>query len=143
MSLWNTFNWSDGTLWADANGVTDEYSAEIDRSGYHVSLKFTSTNSTYPGSLANTIIQSISAELGIRPQLPTGAEAFIDRNENAQRISVVIHHTANPEIALLTEAGDEILTEAGDELLIDPAQPIVFDKIHGLINARSKRQPTS
>jgi hypothetical protein len=143
MALWNTFHWSDGTLWADANGVSNMFTSAIDRSGYHVSLSITHATAAYPGSLASFVLQSVSAELGVRAQLPTGHEAFIDRNENAQRISVAIRHTANPAIDLLTEAGENITTEAGDNLAADPAQPFVIDQIHGLINSRSKRQPTT
>lgn len=142
MALWNTFNWSDGTLWADANGLTSGYTTQIDRSAYHVSLKLTHTNETYPGSLASFVIQSISAEVGVRPQLPDSFEAFIDRNETTQRISARITHTANVGIQLTTEDDDPITTEAGDPLLADPAQPFGIDHIHILANPRSRQQPT-
>jgi hypothetical protein len=142
MALWDTFTWSDGTLWADANGSSGRFTAEPERSAYRVSLKFTHTNDTYPGSLASMVIQALSAEVGTRPQLPSNYEAFIDRNENTQRISVRFSHTANQDVVLLTEGESELLLETGDTLLIDPAQPLAVEKIHMLVTPRSRRQPT-
>jgi hypothetical protein len=143
MALWNTFTWSDGTLWADANGSSGRYTAEPERSAYRVSLKFTYANDTYPGSLASMVIQALSAEVGTRPQLLDGYVAFIDRNENTQRISVRFNHTANQDVNIYTEADDELLLEDGTELLMDPAQPLAIDKIHMLVTPRSRRQPTA
>ena len=143
MALWNTFHWSDGTLWADANGLSGGRTAFIDRSGYQVSLKLTHTNDTHPGSLSSLIIQSMSAELGIRPQLPSGYEAFIDRNDNTQRISVRITHTSNPETELATEDDEVIITEDDESIIIDVTQPLAIDHVHMLVNPRSRSQPTA
>lgn len=142
MALWGTFTWSDGTLWADANGDSGPHTGFVDRSAYRVSLWITHTDDSWPGSLSSFILQSASAELGIRPQLPSNYEAFIDRNENTQRVSIRISQTANQELELLTESGVEILTEDAEELYMDPPIPFTIDKIHGLIIQRSKRQPS-
>jgi hypothetical protein len=120
MALWNTFDWSDGTLWADAHGSTGPYTAGVERSAYRVSLKITHANDTYPGSLSSFILRAASAEVGVRPQLPSHYEAFIDRNENSQRISVVVRHTAD-----------------------EPTEPFAIHHIHMLVTTRSRRQPTS
>lgn len=143
MALWGTFNWSDGTLWADARGESGFYTAFIDRSGYRVSASITETSTTYPGSLAGLVIQSVSAELGIRPQLPSNYEAFIDRSETTNRISVSVTHTGNQNKPLLTEASLELLQENGDNIYLDPQQPFGIQKIHGLIVQRSRNQPTA
>ena len=143
MALWGTFLWSDGTLWADARGESGTKTAFIDRSGYRVSVSISHNGSDYPGSLASLIIRTISAEIGQRPQLPSNFEAFIDRNETTQRVSVKVYHTGNPDEPLLTEAGLELLQENGDNIFINVTQPFAIDKIHGLINPRSKNQPTA
>lgn len=142
MALWGTFKWSDGTLWADAYGTSQSYTSFIDRSGYRISMRITQTNQTWPGSLSSFVLQAVAAELGIRPQLPQSFQAFIDRNENTQRISVRVTHTAGEEIDILTESGEVLQTEGGDDIILDPPTPFNIDKIHGLILPRSRRQPT-
>lgn len=142
MSKWNTFTWSDGTKWADANGQSGPRTGEVDRSAYRVSLKVTHTNETWPGSLSSFILQSASAEIGPRPQLPSNYEAFIDRNDNSQRISVRVTQTAGDGVPLFTEGGEALLTEGDDEIWLEGLVPFSIDKIHGLILPRSRRQPT-
>jgi hypothetical protein len=142
MALWGTFNWSDGTLWADAQGESGPATAFIDRSAHRVSLRVTHSDAAWPGSLSSFILQSASAEIGVRPQLPDHYEAFIDRNEESQRISIRVSHTAGEANELLTESEETILTESGEALLVDPPTPFAIDKIHGLIIQRSRRQPS-
>lgn len=121
MALWNTFLWSDGTLWADAHGPVSLYSAEINRSAYLVSMRFTYTLSAPPGSLSASTIHHSTTEIGARPQVDDGYVAFIDRNDTTQRISVRITNTSTG-----------VTTD-----------PFVVDHIHMLANRRSRSQPTN
>lgn len=118
MAKWNTFKWSDGTKWADANGVAALYGTGVDRRGYHISLRLTHTNATYPGSLASLIILTPSIETGARSQLSNGYEAFVDRNANTQRIAIKLTHVGSLSTAF------------------------VIDRISLRTNLRSRQQPT-
>lgn len=120
MALWNTFTWSDGTLWADAYGSGSTFTSFIDRLAYWVSVKVTHTNSPSPGSLAALTIQDIRAEVELGAQLPRRFEAVIDRNTNTQRTSVKVQQTST---ALTTTA-------------------FTIDRIHMLASQRSRNQPT-
>lgn len=141
MALWNTFVWSDGTLWADANQPIDTYTTFIDRKGYRVSLRITKTTTSTPAILNEIILHTASLEVGPRSQLPTGYEAFVDRNDNTQRISVRVTNTVTTE-NLTTESSEDLLTEDGENLIVEFGQAFILDQIHLLVNQRSRRQPT-
>ena len=120
MALWNTFTWSDGTLWADAYGSGNTFTSFIDRLAYWVSVKVTHTNSPSPGSLAALTIQNLSAEVEPGAQLPRRFEAIIDVNSNTHRASVKVNQTSSG-----------VTTTA-----------FTIDRIHMLASQRSRSQPT-
>ena len=141
MAKWNTFKWSDGTKWADANGSPDLYTTFIDKKAYRVSLRITHTSTHVPGSLFSLIVHTASLETAPRSQLPSGFEAFIDRNENTQRISARVTNTVTVE-ELTTESGETLTDETGDPLIVEFGQAFIIDQIHLLVTPRSRRQPT-
>jgi hypothetical protein len=119
MALWSTFHWSDGTKWADGYGVTELNTAFIDRSAFYVSVKI--TQSTVGNGLGGPSIFSLSAEVGPRIQTASSYEAFIDVNDNTQRLSL--------RVAV--------------SLGVDITTPFSIDNIHMLANQRSRSQPSS
>lgn len=120
MAKWNTFKWSDGTKWVDANGAIGGQTALIDRNAHEIALRIIHTFNAPPGSLASLVILSSAFEGGTRSQLLNGYEAFIDRNTNTQRISARITLTTDP------------LTFS----------PFSIDRISMLANQRSRVRPT-
>lgn len=140
MAKWNTFKWSDGTKWADGAGAPQAFMALVERSFYHLSLRITQVPPA--GSTTAPTILAVSAEVGVRPQLPDQYEAFIDRNEETQRISVRMIQASNATTELTTEGGTIITTEGNDPLILDTIVPFTIDRVSILANRRSRRQPT-
>lgn len=120
MAKWNTFKWSDGTKWVDANGAYGGRVAVVDRKAHTISLRITHTVDAPPGSLASLVLLTAAIEASTRSQLLDGYEAFIDRNANSQRIAAKITFTSVP--TLLT--------------------PPAIDRILMLVNQRSRIRPT-
>lgn len=142
MAKWSSgWKWSDGTNWADGLGVPLLYTCVIDRSIYHLSLKVTHTAAT--GSTTAPVIMTMAAEAGVRPQLPDQYEAFIDRNDETQYISVKVFQTFDPTYTteLTTEAEVILTTEAGESLGVGLTYPFAIDHIHMLANRRARHQP--
>ena len=141
MAKWSTFKWSDGTKWVGGAGLPALFTSFIDRLAYHISAKITQT--TPVGATTPPTIYTISAEIGPRVQLPDQFEAFIDRNDNTQRVSVSIRKisSSNDIIELSTEGGDFIITEGGDLIVLELISPFSVDAIHMLANQRSHLQP--
>ena len=146
MALWSSgWKWSDGTKWAGgAIAAIQAFASLIDRSAYFVSVKIveTSTGSTTaPPSILN-----ILSEVGIRPQLPSHYEAFIDRNDKTQYIAVVLTQPFPSSIteSLTTESDISIGTEAdpAEDIVVELTRPFTINRIHGLISQRSRIQPT-
>lgn len=141
MAKWSSgWKWSDGTKWADGLGAPGLFTSFIDRLGYHVSTRITQTAPA--GATTAPTILTISLEVGPRAQLPHGFEAFIDRNEQTQRIAPRIHQTQTGTLELATEAGDSLITEGGDTIVLTTIYPFVIDLLSLLSNQRSRQQPT-
>ncbi len=118
MALWSTFKWSDGTKWADGYGTPSLRTTFIDRPAFYLSLRITKT---YSGSqLSPPSVLTVSVEAGPRAQFNANYMAFIDRNEETQRISAKITMASGDAIAAFS-----------------------IDKVHILVNQRSRVQPSS
>lgn len=139
MSRWSTFHWSDGTLWADGAGVPTLFASFIDQLFYRLSLQITQTAPS--ASTTAPVLLNISAETGIRAQLDYSYTAFLDINNNTQYISVYITQTSG-EIELSTEADVILTTEAEEAIVVDTFAGFEINRVHLLVNQRSRTQPT-
>ena len=140
MALWSTFNWSDGTFWADGEGVPVPATSFIDKLFYRLSLVVTHTASSSVTTAPTLML--VSAEAGQRAQLDHSHVAFLDLNDNTQHIAVRFNQTSNAVVELTTEAGVIITTEGGVEIVVDSIAPFILDHVHILANQRSRNQPT-
>ncbi len=143
MALWSSgWKWSDGTKWVDGNARRIQtYSSFIDRSAYFISAKIIATST---GALtAPSAILNLLAEIGVRPQLPSHYEAFIDRNEETQHIAVAITQSfpSGSTDILTTEDDISLITEDSEEIGVELTTPFVINRIHGLLSQRSHVQP--
>lgn len=141
MAFWNTFHWSDGTLWSNVSSRPDIFTAPIDRSAHFVSARITMVSSSSGSTTASLVIHTLSLEVNTRSQLPDYYEAFIDRNDNTQRISTMVRHTTGVE-DLLTETSELLTTETSETLILDEPYSFVVNRQHLLMNKRSRIQPT-
>lgn len=85
--------YGDGDLYESDANVSLGYAAKQEVHGNYVALRLHYTGALIPGNLESFRVLRLSYDASLNRPSAFGYEAFVDRVESTDQISVILHHT--------------------------------------------------